>query len=1076
MNEVDKYLTHHGILGQKWGKQNGPPYPLNPANRSSIEKKKNGSNYTKSGLEAYRNSGLKNGLKDIKKQSAFSSNNASKGGGGGAAAKALKTTAPEGWIKDYRADMDAVLASNPDFAFGSMEEFTNYLSKNGVDVGSLSEDVLKGMYKTATDALTAYKALHKSDESKAKGKSSGSSGGKGSSKEEKEKEAQEEKTKEYDKIDSAEWKEKRTKLVDDFYSKFDEIKSKTEFPNNINEFVRMLYDFDLYKVEDEDGFPSLSEEQLNDLWKEVIRLIDERRAFEKEEKKDEVDKMAYRKELQHHGILGQKWGKQNGPPYPLNPANRSSAEKKQNGSKYTKSGLEAYRDAKLALGGGGGGGKDDEEDEEWLKKLKEDLARYPAFKVGNLNDFTVYLGEIGFNYDKLSKAELSAMFAKAQATVAATKAGNKLKGMLGDAKDKANEIGSKAKDTYNTAKNVADKAIGDAKNKVDEIGTKSKNITDKAASDAQTKAINKEAKSKIPDYRVGTSDYVYQVGKDKEDKKSITDELGKKAKETYDTAKSAADKTIGKVSSKVQDVIDMHSYPNGKTKLSKYEQKEFEKAKAYIFAKDDAAQKIAKATGVTPAYADELLTKYQKEKHPKDVSLAALSSDVNSVMSQITKEKDKPRQESANKARLEANKQQQKIEQDKRLKQKVQQAVYDSYTKTNPNNPSAEEAKKIFKSVKDEFVREWNGEDSKSNDTSSSNNSRSTSSSNSNDVISKLENSQFRKTVDAVKKTDTFKKFEDAKYVFSKKIERSDTYQGISDALEALGIKAPTSDLEKAVKRSKEYQNAEDLAYVLGKVGERSDNIQELFDNLRYYGLDMESIEKQYKENQIKHSSKYELYHHGILGMRWGKRNGPPYPLSRNPFKRAAIYGSKKINSGLEKISRVPQHILEKPAAKWKDRGDKYATRKKVAEEYLNGKRSDNPKPINNAENTYLQINNSNTGKTFTKPISSMTSNELRSAIEHIKLQNELVSLLNGSSNSSNSSNSNNYNSPPISTGREYLNDLNRDIGNYVKVGRDIVGLVGSIYDTRQKLRGKGDSKAEKALKDIDRITEDLKK
>lgn len=24
----------------------------------------------------------------------------------------------------------------------------------------------------------------------------------------------------------------------------------------------------------------------------------------------------------------------------------------------------------------------------------------------------------------------------------------------------------------------------------------------------------------------------------------------------------------------------------------------------------------------------------------------------------------------------------------------------------------------------------------------------------------------------------------------------------------------------------------------------------------------------------------YELYHHGILGQRWGQRNGPPYPLS----------------------------------------------------------------------------------------------------------------------------------------------------------------------------------------------------
>lgn len=33
-------------------------------------------------------------------------------------------------------------------------------------------------------------------------------------------------------------------------------------------------------------------------------------------------------ELRHHGILGQKWGKRNGPPYPLKPSARSSAEKR----------------------------------------------------------------------------------------------------------------------------------------------------------------------------------------------------------------------------------------------------------------------------------------------------------------------------------------------------------------------------------------------------------------------------------------------------------------------------------------------------------------------------------------------------------------------------------------------------------------------------------------------------------------------------------------------------------------------------------------------------------------------------
>lgn len=35
----DLYLAHHGILGQKWGKRNGPPYPLGPGDYSAAEKK-----------------------------------------------------------------------------------------------------------------------------------------------------------------------------------------------------------------------------------------------------------------------------------------------------------------------------------------------------------------------------------------------------------------------------------------------------------------------------------------------------------------------------------------------------------------------------------------------------------------------------------------------------------------------------------------------------------------------------------------------------------------------------------------------------------------------------------------------------------------------------------------------------------------------------------------------------------------------------------------------------------------------------------------------------------------------------
>ena len=33
------YLVHHGILGQKWGKRNGPLYPLGASDHSVSEKK-----------------------------------------------------------------------------------------------------------------------------------------------------------------------------------------------------------------------------------------------------------------------------------------------------------------------------------------------------------------------------------------------------------------------------------------------------------------------------------------------------------------------------------------------------------------------------------------------------------------------------------------------------------------------------------------------------------------------------------------------------------------------------------------------------------------------------------------------------------------------------------------------------------------------------------------------------------------------------------------------------------------------------------------------------------------------------
>lgn len=44
---MSNYLVHHGILGQKWGDRNGPPYPLGASSHSSSEKKEGTKGWSK---------------------------------------------------------------------------------------------------------------------------------------------------------------------------------------------------------------------------------------------------------------------------------------------------------------------------------------------------------------------------------------------------------------------------------------------------------------------------------------------------------------------------------------------------------------------------------------------------------------------------------------------------------------------------------------------------------------------------------------------------------------------------------------------------------------------------------------------------------------------------------------------------------------------------------------------------------------------------------------------------------------------------------------------------------------------
>ena len=87
----------------------------------------------------------------------------------------------------------------------------------------------------------------------------------------------------------------------------------------------------------------------------------------------------WREELYHHGILGQKWGVTNGPPYPLDAKSHSTREKKagwrksldkaEQGSNYTatRSGANQYRRALSKA--------DSARSEEYSKYMRADTAR-----------------------------------------------------------------------------------------------------------------------------------------------------------------------------------------------------------------------------------------------------------------------------------------------------------------------------------------------------------------------------------------------------------------------------------------------------------------------------------------------------------------------------------------------------------------------------------------------------------------------------------------------------------------------------------------------------------------------------
>ena len=225
-------LYHHGILGQKWGKRNGPPYPLDKSDYSAAEKKAKAAGKRVASAE----SDVAKTHKYIKKAESKVTKYSRKATKAGAKEDKVRARLAKDQLKLTKAENKMARARSTD----ALQSANNKVMKREVQVNKdrMAADKL-AKKTTKLDAKTSSWEKAVSDGQKALAKA-------------------EKKLNKLDAKAAAAYKEAGM----DYVSK------------------------------------AIRHSAMDDDW------------------------------LEHHGILGMKWGKRNGPPYPLDKSDLSEAEKK----------------------------------------------------------------------------------------------------------------------------------------------------------------------------------------------------------------------------------------------------------------------------------------------------------------------------------------------------------------------------------------------------------------------------------------------------------------------------------------------------------------------------------------------------------------------------------------------------------------------------------------------------------------------------------------------------------------------------------------------------------------------------